>query len=100
MAPGTIHRHEADMPSVRTKSRRGVYVLTRDAVLPPVPRRADRLAVRIGVASVHRGSLMRSFELPPTSMPRVMRFTPDGQALAYIDTIGGVGNIRQQPLAG
>jgi DNA-binding winged helix-turn-helix (wHTH) protein/Tol biopolymer transport system component len=55
---------------------------------------------RIVVASVHDGSFVRSFEIPATLMPRVLRFTPDGQALAYIDTVGGVGNIWQQPLAG
>ena len=55
---------------------------------------------RIVLASVHDGSFERSFEIPATLMPRVLRFTPDGKALAYIDTVGGVGNIWQQPLAG
>lgn len=55
---------------------------------------------RIGVASLSDGSLVTSFGIPATLMPRVVRFTPDGRALAYIDTVGGVGNIRQQPFAG
>jgi Tol biopolymer transport system component len=55
---------------------------------------------RIVIASVHDGSPVTSFEIPATSMPRVLRFTPDGQALAYIDTAGGVGNIWRQPIAG
>jgi DNA-binding winged helix-turn-helix (wHTH) protein/Tol biopolymer transport system component len=55
---------------------------------------------RLSVASVHDGSLVKTFEIPATSMPRVMRFTPNGQALTYIETVGSIGNIRQQPLAG
>jgi Tol biopolymer transport system component len=55
---------------------------------------------RIVVASVHDGSPVTSFEIPATAMPRVLRFTPDGQGVAYIDTAGGVGNIWQQPIAG
>jgi eukaryotic-like serine/threonine-protein kinase len=55
---------------------------------------------RLSVASVHDGSLVKTFEIPATSMPRVTRFTPNGQALTYIETVGSIGNIRQQPLAG
>ena len=55
---------------------------------------------RIGVASVENGSLIRSYGIPATAMGRVVRWTRDGRALTYVNTIGGVANIWRQPLAG
>jgi eukaryotic-like serine/threonine-protein kinase len=54
---------------------------------------------RLGVTSLASGALVKSFAIPATAMPRVVRFTPDGAALAYIDTVGGVGNLWEQPLS-
>jgi Tol biopolymer transport system component/DNA-binding winged helix-turn-helix (wHTH) protein len=60
----------------------------------------DERGWRIGVSSLDGGRPVKSFALPPTVVERVVRWTPDGQAVAYIDSSGGVDNIWAQPLDG
>jgi Tol biopolymer transport system component len=40
------------------------------------------------------------FEIPPTLSVFVIQWTPDGRALAYVDTRGGVSNIWRLPIDG
>ncbi|MDQ3256099.1 MAG: hypothetical protein M3R15_19745, partial [Acidobacteriota bacterium] len=60
----------------------------------------EEQAWRIGVSSLNGGRPVKSFALPPTVVERVIRWTPDGQSVAYIDSPGGVENILAQPLDG
>ena len=57
-------------------------------------------AWRIGVSWLDGGRPVKSFALPPTVIKRVVRWTPDEQSVAYIDSPGGVDNIWAQPLDG
>jgi Tol biopolymer transport system component len=54
---------------------------------------------RIAVASTEGGEPLKTFDLPAT-FRHPLHWTPDGRALAYIDTKGGVSNIVAQPLDG
>ncbi|MDQ3252969.1 MAG: DPP IV N-terminal domain-containing protein, partial [Acidobacteriota bacterium] len=54
---------------------------------------------RIAVAPLDGGEPLKTFALPATfSIP--LRWTPDGRAVAYIDTPNDVSNIFAQPLDG
>jgi Tol biopolymer transport system component len=55
---------------------------------------------RIGVASFADGAFVTSIDIPPTVISRVVRWTPDGKALAYIANEGEVSNIWVRPLDG
>jgi len=55
---------------------------------------------RIGIVSFVDGAFVTSVEIPPTSISRYVRWTPDGKALAYIANEGEVSNIWVQPLDG
>ncbi len=47
------------------------------------------------------GDPVKLFALPPTiSLRAGLHWTPDGRALRYVDTRGGVSNIWQQAVAG
>jgi Tol biopolymer transport system component len=46
------------------------------------------------------GSLERTIPISQTHAARVVRWSPDGGALAYIDGVGGASNIWVQPLDG
>jgi serine/threonine protein kinase/Tol biopolymer transport system component len=54
---------------------------------------------RIAVAPLEGGEPLKTFDLPATFW-HPLHWTPDGRALAYIDTRGGVSNIVAQPLDG
>jgi Tol biopolymer transport system component len=54
----------------------------------------------LAVRALEGGALSRKFPLPSTAGSRVFRWTPDGQALAYIRNEKGVANIWLQPLSG
>ena len=60
----------------------------------------DNSQWHIGVVPFAGGPPVKSFDLPATVYSRVVRWTPDGRALAYIDSPGGVSNILAQPLEG
>jgi Tol biopolymer transport system component len=55
--------------------------------------------IKIAVISIDGGPPLKIFELTGEN-DRPVRWTPDGRALAYADTKGGVSNIWTQPLAG
>jgi Tol biopolymer transport system component len=54
----------------------------------------------LAVSSVADRQRVGTFPLSPTHLDRVVRWSPDGRALAYIDGAGGVSNIWLQPLDG
>jgi Tol biopolymer transport system component len=54
----------------------------------------------LAVTAATGGLPVRTFPLSPTHLERVARWSPDGQALAFIDGVGGVSNIWLQPLNG
>ena len=60
----------------------------------------DEQGWHIGVSSLDGGRPVKSFKLPPTVVERIVRWTPDGQSVAYIDSPGGIENIWAQPLDG
>jgi serine/threonine protein kinase/sugar lactone lactonase YvrE len=61
--------------------------------------REDNGTWRIAVAPLEGGEPLKTFALP--AIPDLsLRWTPDGRALAYVDTRNGVSNIVAQPLDG
>jgi serine/threonine protein kinase len=64
--------------------------------------------LKIGVVTFDGGKLVKTFDLPVTSGPslfdklfyRGFHWSPDGRALIYINTIGGISNLVRQPLDG
>jgi Tol biopolymer transport system component/DNA-binding winged helix-turn-helix (wHTH) protein len=60
--------------------------------------------VKISVMSFADGRLLKAFDIQPTTMMvgdyKVLRWTPDGGGLAYIDTRTGAANIWARPLDG
>ncbi|HEX5705959.1 MAG TPA: winged helix-turn-helix domain-containing protein [Pyrinomonadaceae bacterium] len=57
-------------------------------------------AWRLGVASAADGARTDSFALPASVTNRLARWTPDGQGVVFISTVGGVSNLWLQPIAG
>ena len=55
---------------------------------------------RIGIISFVDGASVNTVEIPPTSISRYVRWTPDGKGLAYIADEGEVANIWVKPLDG
>lgn len=56
---------------------------------------------KIALFAIEGGQPRQSFEVAPTvELPMVMRWTPDGRAVTYIDTRNGVSNLWQQPISG
>jgi Tol biopolymer transport system component len=60
--------------------------------------------IKISVMSFADGRLLKAFDIQPTTMIvgdyKVLRWTPDGGGLAYIDTRTGAANIWARPLDG
>jgi Tol biopolymer transport system component/DNA-binding winged helix-turn-helix (wHTH) protein len=60
--------------------------------------------IKISVISFADGRLLKSFDIQPTTIIwgdyKVLRWTPDGGGLAYIDTRTGAANIWARPLDG
>ncbi|MDQ3258412.1 MAG: DPP IV N-terminal domain-containing protein, partial [Acidobacteriota bacterium] len=54
---------------------------------------------RIAVAPLKGGETLKTFDVPITASTP-LRWTPDGRAVAYVDTKNGVSNIFAQPLDG
>src|SRR5437588_36373 len=70
-----------------------------DSKLVAYRYRDENTPWRIAVAPLEGGEPLKTFDLPATfGVP--LRWTPDGRALAYVDTRGGVSNIVAQPLDG
>lgn len=55
---------------------------------------------KIAVIPAEGGEPVKLLDLPPTGAPGRMRWTPDGDAIAYIDTRDGVSNVWALPLDG
>lgn len=57
--------------------------------------------VKLAVIPIDGGEPIKSFSVSPTAKTWAdVHWTSDGRTITYIDTIGGVGNIWQQPLEG
>jgi serine/threonine protein kinase len=55
---------------------------------------------RIGIISAAGGAIEQNFEVPEGVLDRILRWSPDGQALFYIANEGNVGNVWSLPLNG
>jgi Tol biopolymer transport system component len=63
---------------------------------------------KIGVVNFADGKLVKTFDLPLTAAPnayyllwyRGWHWSPDGKAMVFINTLGGVSNLWSQPLDG
>ncbi len=58
---------------------------------------------RLAVVSTETGSILKTFDFygdASPNLPPVIRWLPDGQAIAYVATKNGVSNILSQPTAG
>ena len=61
----------------------------------------DQATKKIGIASAEGKEPIRIFERMPTTERRPLpRWTPDGHALSYLTTRGGVSNLWLQPIDG
>ena len=61
--------------------------------------REDNGPWRIAIAPLDGGESLKTFDIP--ALPAAsLRWTPDGRAVAYVDTQGGVSNIVIQSLEG
>jgi len=55
----------------------------------------------LAIIPIAGGEPVKSFDIPPTvAFLSLVRWTPDGRALAYIDNREGVANILALPLDG
>jgi len=54
---------------------------------------------RIAIAPLEGGEPLKTFAFPATASSP-LRWTPDGRAVAYVDTKNGISNIVAQPLDG
>ena len=54
----------------------------------------------IAILPFEGGKPLKKFDIPLTFPPRNIRWLPDGQAIAYINTAEGISNIWMQPLDG
>lgn len=54
----------------------------------------------IGIVSSEGGRRLRRFDFPPTVAWRFIRWSPDGQSIAYANSPGGLSDIWAQPLDG
>ncbi|MDQ3254953.1 MAG: DPP IV N-terminal domain-containing protein, partial [Acidobacteriota bacterium] len=59
----------------------------------------ENTSYRIAVAPLEGSEPLKTFAVP-ANLSTQLRWTPDGRALAYIDTKNGVSNIFAQPLDG
>ena len=57
-------------------------------------------AYQIAVMSAEGGPVLKSLEAAATAETRQLSWTPDGRALVYLDTRGGVSNLWSQPVDG
>jgi Tol biopolymer transport system component len=56
---------------------------------------------KLGIISIDGGYPVKTLDIPPDVQFRsLVRWTPDGQSIAYIATLNGVSNIWVQPLDG
>ncbi len=56
---------------------------------------------RLALVSIDGGKPTQTFDIAQTvDLPMVMRWTPDGRGLTYINTTNGVSNLWLQPIGG
>ena len=56
---------------------------------------------QLALIKIEGGAPLQTFAIPPTvELPMVMRWTPDGRAVTYVDTSNGVSNLWLQPVSG
>lgn len=55
---------------------------------------------RIGVVSSAGGRRLKWFDFPPTVTQKYVRWSPDGQSIAFVNSPGGLSDIWLQPLDG
>jgi Tol biopolymer transport system component len=82
--------YREDQPNANTANREAL--LTQGFYSP----------VRVAIIPFEGGDPVKVLDLPRTSFTGTpgLRWTPDGRALTYIDTINGVSNIWSLPLDG
>lgn len=54
----------------------------------------------IGIISLEDGNRVKRFNFPSTVTERLVKWTPDGKAIAFLNSPGGIPNIWLQPLDG
>lgn len=54
----------------------------------------------IGISSLEDGRRIHRFDFPPTVVERLVKWTRDGKAIAFLNSPGGVPNIWLQPVDG
>jgi serine/threonine protein kinase/Tol biopolymer transport system component len=54
----------------------------------------------IGIVSFPGGSRVTRFDFPPTVSSRFVRWSPDRQSIAFVNSPGGVSDIWLQPISG
>ncbi len=54
----------------------------------------------IGIVSTEGGERVQRFDFPPTVTYRQIRWSPDGQSVAFVNNVGGRSDIWLQPLSG
>jgi Tol biopolymer transport system component len=54
----------------------------------------------IGIVSFPEGSRVTRFDFPPTVSSRFVRWSPDRQSIAYVNSAGGADDIWLQPISG
>ena len=54
----------------------------------------------IGIVSFPGGSRVTRFDFPPTVSSRFVRWSPDRQSIAFVNSAGGVSDIWLQPISG
>lgn len=54
----------------------------------------------IGIVSLEDGTLVKRFDFPPTVVERLVKWTRDGEGIAFLNSPGGIPNIWLQPLDG
>ncbi|HVF46837.1 MAG TPA: winged helix-turn-helix domain-containing protein [Pyrinomonadaceae bacterium] len=54
----------------------------------------------IGITRLEDGERIKRFDFPSTVVERLVKWTPDGKAIAFLNSPGGVPNIWTQPVDG
>jgi Tol biopolymer transport system component len=77
-------------PSLSTDDRMLAYFYMDDS--------QAKASWRLGIISCDGKALLKTYALPPGFSSQILRWTPDGKALAYLKEAGNISNIWIQPL--
>jgi Tol biopolymer transport system component len=100
------HTGETGIWKVPVEGGDAVRVIDEDVVRPAISPDASRIAAlsvvkdELLVYDIEGGTPEMSFPAPADAKHRVVRWTPDGKAVAYVKTEAGVSNLWLQPLDG